>query len=155
MVQQPCQSIRVFHSSTKDPYGCAYALSNTRPELNLSLQTRADSARSSLVHSQQAGPPTSPSAGISPKAIQWGLQQRLVVTPSAEHGRAQIWLTNAGFGSTSAVKNKQKPVLQPTHSQPHEELYHDTRGRVPKRHKSIPSSSACEHMAYLPFVGNK
>lgn len=48
------------------------------------------------------------SADILLKAIQWGLQQCLMVTSLAEHGRAQIWPTNAGFGSTSATKNKQK-----------------------------------------------
>jgi len=79
-----------------------------------SVTASASRQRGELTSAQFAGrAPPPPSAGISLKGIQGGLQRCLVATPSA----AQIWLTNADFGSTSAMKNNQPADSPLTNSQ--------------------------------------
>lgn len=126
MVWQPCLSIRGISQQQEGPQLYQHTI-----QCKVWIEFVTANASGQLV-----------STVTSLEAIQWGFQQRLVVTPSAEHGRAQICLTNAGLGSTSAIQNRQKTVLQPSRSQPHDKLHRDPRRRMPERHKSIPSSSA-------------
>lgn len=150
MVWQPYQSIRVFHSSMKDSYLCTM-----KRKVWVEFVTANMSSRHRKLTSAASGQSThitlcshlfslSSSAVLGSDAISWAWKS------SDLANKCRFWKAHLLLKT-----NKQKPVLQPTHGQPHDELHRDPRGRAPRRHKPTPSSSACKHTAYLSSVGKK